>query len=368
MVHLIALPPTPGIPPMPDPTALIAATDTAVRTNLQKFADSFFWKALLSSAIVVIGVTLEGPELLNELWPRTFSYFANRWVKKVGLIGWLFVVLGVGGEVFFGLMENRAQDLLQTFNEIMLSDAQRNAGSARVSAIAAANAATLANSESERAASSSGEAMALAQGARKEADAYTEEIASAKNEAADAESRLAGAERQLADATQREANAETELSRLKMPRSLVGTGQLISAIKPFRGTQYLLEVSENPEAIQLTKDIGRALDAAGWIRKEPASHNIGVTYLNVFSDDAKDAVPVCIRTGIEVSLKTTESIGSLQARPARYLPRRVKAAIALRSALVPSIYPPDEHNVKEQVRIDKDPGQGPITICVGQKP
>jgi hypothetical protein len=115
---------------MPKSPDLIKAMDDAIRGDLQSFSDSFFWLALMSSLIVVIGVAFEGPELLHELWPKMFPVFAKRWVKKIGFIGWLLVVLGVGGEVIFGLLEYKAQGLLQTFNDILLTDAQRQSSDA----------------------------------------------------------------------------------------------------------------------------------------------------------------------------------------------------------------------------------------------
>ncbi|HEX3894394.1 MAG TPA: hypothetical protein VHW46_17590 [Terracidiphilus sp.] len=173
--------------------------DDAIRSDLQSSSDFFFWLALLSSAIVVVGVALEGPELLHELWPNKFSIFATRWVKTVGLVGWL-LVLGVGGEVSFGLLENKAQGLSQTFNEILLADAQRQSSDANERAGGAYERAAEtegeASQENERAARAehqaseenarAAQALKAAEVARNNAEGFSLQIAQANGRAASA--------------------------------------------------------------------------------------------------------------------------------------------------------------------------------------
>jgi hypothetical protein len=124
--------------------------------------------------VVAVGVALEGPELLHEMWPRLFTCFTRgsvqrirkfkRIIKKVGLWGWLLVVVGIVGEGIFEALQNRAEGQLQTFNDILLADAQRNAGNARASAIDAANAA-------QKAIDSERELQAMATTLRKQIEA-----------------------------------------------------------------------------------------------------------------------------------------------------------------------------------------------------
>jgi hypothetical protein len=378
MVHAIAISSSSTSLGMAVSPKIIEALDNSIRDELQRTSHGFFVWVLMSAFVVAIGVALEGPEILHEMWPRFFSFFTRgsirlirkfkRIVKNVGFWGWLLVVVGVAGEGIFEGLQNRAEGQLQTFNDILLADAQRNAGNARVSAIDAANAAGRANSESKSAAVSSSNAVLLAQGASKEADSFAEEIASAKNEAANAVSRLASAEKQLADATQREADAEAALKRLKTPRSLFNADGLVAGLRSFKGTEYTMNVAQDDEAFQLTKDIDKALNAAGWIRKQPQGHSIGITYFNVFSQDFKDGVPVCVATGVTISVRSKDSLESLQSRPSQYLPKTVRAALILNNGLAASILPSDDHNVDKGV-IDPMPGEeGPMQICVGRKP
>lgn len=52
------------------------------------------------------------------------------WVKMLGLIGWILVVGGVAGECVFEGYLSVTDGQIQTFDEILLADAQRNAFSA----------------------------------------------------------------------------------------------------------------------------------------------------------------------------------------------------------------------------------------------
>src|ERR1035441_2596687 len=207
-----------------------------------------------------------------------------------------------------------------------------------------------------------GNAEDSAKGARKEADSLKADIVSAKQQAADAESHLA-------DALQRAANAEAELYRLKTPRSLVHSDELIAAIKPFSGTEYTLNVFLDDESIQFTKVVAGALDEAGWIRKQPPGIVLGIPAVEiVFKQGASEHVPACIDTGISLHAYAKESLAVLQALPSQSWPKTVQAALALKSAIAPSISPPDERNVVSGV-IDPKPAEGiPMTICVGKKP
>lgn len=133
----------------PGSTDLISDLDNRIRFDLQGLDDRLFFWVMASAFVVVIGCALEGPEILHELWPEVLTVLSGRWVKKVGLIGWLLVVLGVAGEGVFEMLQNRAAGQLQNFNEILLGDAQRQAGDARVSANGAADAASNAKKQTD---------------------------------------------------------------------------------------------------------------------------------------------------------------------------------------------------------------------------
>jgi len=173
----------------------------------------------------------------------------------------------------------------------------------------------------------------------------------------------------LADALQRAANAEAELTRLKTPRSLVHSEELVAALKPFNGSEYTLNVFMDDESMQFTKAVAAALEAAGWVRKQPAGINLGIPSMDiVFGQGAAEHVPACLATGISLTAHAKESLAVLQALPSQSLPKTVQAALVLSAALAQSISPPDERNVVTGV-LDRKPAEViPMTICVGKKP
>jgi hypothetical protein len=274
IVHPMVLVSSSGILFMPVPSGLIEAMDDAIRDDLQNFSDFFFWLAMVSSAVVVIGVVIEGPELLNELWPKTFSLFAKRWVKKIGLIGWLLVVIGVGGEVVFGLLENKAQGLLQTFDEILLADAQRQSGAANERANGAyeraAETESEASQENERAAkaeqhaaeenSRAAKALEASEIARKDAEGFQLKIALANERAANAELETEQLRKQLADRTLSPAQEQSIGKKLKQ-----FSGQ------PYTITAYW----DSKESMGLANQIHTALKLiAGWSYSDEGSKSM----------------------------------------------------------------------------------------------
>lgn len=366
IVHPVVLVSSSSILFMPESSTLIKAMDDAIRSDLQSFSDSFFWLALVCSAIVVIGVAFEGPELLYELWPETFSVFAARWVKKIGLIGWLLVVVGVGGEVIFGLLENKAEGLLQTFNNILLADAQRQSSDANERAASAFERAAItereASQENARAAKAeqqaseenvhAAEALKAAEVARKNAEGFSLQIAQANERAANAEARTS--------------ETEVELARIKSPRSLTNIPKLIAALEPFKGTEYTFTtVFQDEESLYLLRAIHEALQEAGWKRdKSPG----GFPAINIYGTQVPDfAVPIGFGTGIQVSVDSAESLASLQSHKINDLPPLIRAAVALNlglsSSLSPALAPVDNKLVDVQL------GTSPIIrIAVGKKP
>jgi hypothetical protein len=294
---------------IPVSAGLIERLDNSIRLDLQKFSDSLFLWVWVSAIVVLVGVALEGPELLHEMWPNTFSIFSSRWVKKIGLIGWLLVVLGVAGEGIFEIVEYRAEGLLQTFNDILLADAQRSAGSARASAIDAANAASRADSESEKATASSANAMALAQGAKKEARSALADAVQLKSDLASVNSQLESAQKQLEAEKQTSAKAREETAHMESvlaqsvnlianPRRvfLLEQGErgarraaLLAELKKYSGTSALIQSVADPsdrEARELADIIGIVLgkDNCGWTVKvvPPDEPLLGALYHGIF--------------------------------------------------------------------------------------
>jgi hypothetical protein len=216
--------------PLPTLPSLVPKLDEAIRGDLLGCRDWYFGWLVASSVIVAVGVLMEGPEVVHD----TINFFRTgetktkpAWITVLALFGWLLVAVGVAGEGIAETLVSKADGAVQTFNEILLTEARKEAGAAEASAEGAAMAASLATD-------SAGEAMTLAHDARKEADSFERDIVSAKEQAAKAESHLAEALRQVA-------SAEAEISALRKkgePRRLteaqkVELVKLLSAAPPF---------------------------------------------------------------------------------------------------------------------------------------
>jgi hypothetical protein len=59
------------------PSEVVTTLDNVIRDDLQGFSHSLFVCVVVSAFVVVIGVALEGPELLHEMWPMVFTCFTG---------------------------------------------------------------------------------------------------------------------------------------------------------------------------------------------------------------------------------------------------------------------------------------------------
>ncbi len=119
------------------PPGLVQALDELIRLDLQNCRDSYFWWLIFSSAVVAFGVILEGPEVIYEtvgvfrrrFCPRELEqhHHAPDWITLLALLGWVLVALGVAGEGIAEGYVSKADGLIQTFNDILLSDARKEA-------------------------------------------------------------------------------------------------------------------------------------------------------------------------------------------------------------------------------------------------
>jgi hypothetical protein len=138
---------------------IIEALDNSIRDQLQTTSHEFFFCVLISAFVVAVGVVMEGPEILHELWPSLFRWFTwtsnerlhrfERRIKKIAFVGWFLIGIGVFGEGVFEGLQNRAEGQLQTFNGILLKDARLTAATAKDSAESAALAARNAQDSAE---------------------------------------------------------------------------------------------------------------------------------------------------------------------------------------------------------------------------
>ena len=226
-------------------------------------------------------------------------------------------------------------------------------------------------SKSRSAESASGNALTLARGARKEADTFEADIKSAKAQSGEART-LAGEAKGLlsdvrtlaAEAQQRAAEATVGVARINTPRSLVNAVDLVSVLKPFKGTEYAFaSVFQDPDSMDLLKELDGVLQKAGWKKvKGPG----GFPAVNVYGKEDGFAVPIGFAVGLQVSVDSSESIATLRALPIEKLPPPVKAAAVLMLSLSSQISPSSPENVKP---VDVQPGASlTVRLSVGKKP
>ena len=325
-------------------------------------------------------MALEGPEVVHET-RRTFSrvkHEAPPWVTLLALIGWLLVATGVVGEATAEALLSHVDTGIQGLNDARLSDAMKQAGYAKESAV-----------EASRAAAS---AVSSARDAKREADAYMEEIESAVALASDAESHLrdalsqaesastlakgyasdiASARKDALEAKTLLVEAQNELARLRTPRSISDIEGLTASLAPYKGASYTFTACfGDTESINLLKGLRGALEAAGWKFIKPSTTSFSVITINDESGHAMFSVEISVAVGVEIHFDAVLPIEELQRSPPEILPPHIREAIVLRNALSLHISPKDERNVASAAMYDlpNKSGSNVVKINVGRKP
>ena len=215
-----------------------------------------------------------------------------------------------------------------------------------------------AEKEASQAQAAASNALTLARGARQEADSFEKDIVSAKEQAAQAESHLAEALRQTAAATE-------ELNRLKTPRSLIHVPELVTALMPFKGQEYVfVSIFQDEDSIYLLRAIDDALQKAGWKRGKPVP---GFPGINIYGNDPNNfPVPAGFRIGVQVSTESPQPIDfdKLQLKD---LPEYIQAAGTLNVALSKCISPQQESSVGKLALVSTGTSTN-VRIEVGRKP
>jgi hypothetical protein len=272
-----------------------------------------------------------------------------------------------------GSISDRAGEAT-TKAEKALSDSNTaitQSGTATSKAESAENASQRAVDKSGRAEASASSAMTLARGARIEADSFEKDINSAKVQsgeakglATEAKTLLADAHRLAAEAQQRASEAAAGVSRISTPRSLTNVPELVAALEPFKGTEYVFaSVFQDPDSMDLLKALDSALQKAGWTKvKGPG----GFPAVNLYGKEDGFAVPIGFNVGVQASVDSSESLTALQSLSIERLPPPVKAAALLTIRLSAQISPQSPENVK---LVDVKSGTSTIVrIAVGKKP
>jgi hypothetical protein len=216
------------------PREFLERLDELVRTDLKALRDSYFEYVLISSGAVVVGVLMEGPEVVRELWQNFRKIPEHRtpsWILLLSLLGWFLVCFGIVAEGVFEGFVSRTDGLLQTFNDTLLTDTR----------FRAANAEAVATSfEYQIADAGARVKMAEAQVASANAASKSAvaKVAAAQARVAEAEARAAEA-RSMAEAERLE---RIRLEALVAPRSLSleQQRQIAEACRGFTGHRVLV--------------------------------------------------------------------------------------------------------------------------------
>jgi len=211
-------------------SSLVASLDEIVRKDLEAFRAVFFWSLVAATVAVVVGVILEEAQ---EWMPtvekilRLDPIVEYHWAKKLVKLGWILIVLGVAGEGIFEVYVSRADSILGTFDNILLTEARKESADAVLGA------------------------------------------ATANIQVAEARQRAAEFEREAAQ-LRKDAEAErlerTKLEALVAPRSLTLDQQLkiADACRKFKGHAALvMSYATDAEAAGLASQIIAAIRAAG---------------------------------------------------------------------------------------------------------
>jgi hypothetical protein len=126
---------------------IVESLNVSIRADLQDVRFWYFVWLLLATGAVVLGVAMEGPEVWYKFidvikhrsreleYPATPALLRTEntvpnWAKLWAIIGWILIVLGVAGEGVAEGYVSWADGTLQTFNDILLGDATKQAASA----------------------------------------------------------------------------------------------------------------------------------------------------------------------------------------------------------------------------------------------
>lgn len=343
----------------------------SLESSRSSFEAWLFWATLL----VVVGVVLEVVFVVWEYREDLYNFqqgivhfqqgimhppgAPNIWMVVFSLLGAGLIALGVSGELYIGAKIGSVETAVRKANGDRATLLSKEAGDAKTSADDAAKSAQRAREQSDKAVTSASNASTLARGARQEADSFEKDIVSAKKLAADAESHLANALKQAADAT-------AELNRIKSPRSLTHVPELIAALKPYEGTEYVFfRVFGDEESIGLLKQIDDVLQRAEWKRVQPLRPFPPA--INIVNGGATLAVSQGVTTGVQISFESAESLLSLNSTPPEKLPLYMKAAGALNSNLASSLSPRQE-DLGKNINVVSDSSEKFVLITVGKKP
>jgi hypothetical protein len=333
------------------------------------------------TVLVAIGVIMEGPEIVHEARDAWFQCRGRRvtsrriapWITLVGALGWLLIAIGVAGEGYWEVQVSHDDEAITSFDEQKLGDAEKSAATATaLAAELGVKVDELPSFVAEKERELAGNVTQFQQYARSVEGQTGNDLRRLKEGTAALNKARDEATTAAKQAEDERAAVEAEMNRLKTPRSIVNSDSLIAALRPFSGTEYVLQVFLDQESTEFIKSVARELDAAGWVRKQPAGMNIGHPTMRIDFGKGLEYVSSCIETGVNVHVFSQVPVETLQTTPAFNLPTEFGAANTVRTAFRVDIEPPDESNAGKVIEVDADKNvigaDGQVGICVGKKP
>jgi hypothetical protein len=253
-------------PPIPAPDTL-KGVDDLIRSGFEQFSELWFRRLLEATALVAIGLLFELPEIWHEFVEAIKELFdcgpekrIKPWAKLFGTVGWILIVVGVCGEFWAESVTSRADGFIRKFDEILLAEANRNAG-------AAADSAKTAHDEADETHDIAGNAQVQSKTAKDASDTAQRKAAEVERQADIISNNLLRASQQV-DAIERQVFIQgprwVALGRSK--------DRFIESLKPFAGTRVtLVNCGQHPpfEQEKLLSDLRRLLisedGGAGWL-------------------------------------------------------------------------------------------------------
>jgi hypothetical protein len=128
-------------------------TEDQLRQLLQSARDLEFFRLVVSTVLVTVGLVFEGPEIFHDTRDaiQGLDNPKKRWIKLLSAVGWLLIVAGVTLEGVFEVRVSNADGKLQEFERSTVESLDKLV-------IAAQNSATLARGEADRAKNDAGAA------------------------------------------------------------------------------------------------------------------------------------------------------------------------------------------------------------------
>ncbi len=193
------------------------------------------------------------------------------WIRLIAFFGLIVVVSGVFGEFVTEGIVSDADGKIQTFNNILLADATKDAGAAKLSAEVAAMAAaragssaSQANDEALKAFDKSKRATAAASNALGLASTARQDVARAKEETMKLEAQVEDEGQKLLEL--RKFSTAREITILQSNGS-----SNTDPLKKFAGMGFIIETVQDGEALRAAERIAEVITSAGWkfIRVNP---------------------------------------------------------------------------------------------------